>query len=191
MLHGLAVTRHTRPARRSPPMQLEEDRLLPLPPARAPRTTYHGSIAERGILPIARDGLRGYASSDGTRFCDNTLVTPSWVIALEMYGFDYSHGTQRFRVAFQVRVKHDSTVKKMGDTAFGHQRDWSVPRSEVEWAVPASNCAVTGVIVKQYHTAAAQHQLVGASHCHRRYVLQTGGAALQPGQHQPPPPPAA
>jgi len=154
-----------------------------------PRTT--GASQSGGFFPSRGTVCAATPAAMVPVFVDNTLVTPSRVIALEMYGFDYSHGTQRFRVAFQVRVKHDSTVKKMGDTAFGHQRDWSVPRSEVEWAVPASNCAVTGVIVKQYHTAAAQHQLVGASHCHRRYVLQTGGAALQPGQHQPPPPPAA
>jgi hypothetical protein len=120
---------------------------------------YHGSIFGPNVQPIAQEGLRGYASSDGTRLCNHTLVTPSWVIAMEMYGLEHTQGTNRFRAAFQVRVKHDGAIKKMADTAHSHQRDWIVPQNEVEWAIPVTNCAVTGIVVKQYHTTAAHEQL--------------------------------
>jgi len=148
-------------------------------PFEGTHTVWHGCIQEKNLAGIAKDGLRGYAKDGGHRFRDHTLVTPSWVIALEFYGYENVHvdGT-RYRVALQVRVKRGDAIKKLRDTAHTGQRDWNVAHNEVEWAVPVSNVAVTGVVVKQYHQTASIAKLDAYNqHSHRR--RQVGGAMAE------------
>jgi hypothetical protein len=128
-------------------------------------TAYHGNVVGTDIANILRDGLRAYNKDsytvkNGTSRVGDTLLIPSSVVALECYGYHVvgQNTGKIYRIALQTKCKTKNIVKGV-DTYNLTQLDWTIPRNEVEWSLPAHNVVVTGVLVKHYHSRQAISQL--------------------------------
>eukprot|EP00660_Eupelagonema_oceanica_P002518 gene2518-6805_t len=120
---------------------------------------WHGNISGKMLGSICKNGLRGYRPEaysvvSGTSRAGDTLVTPSWILALECYGFEHkaADGT-RYRIALKTQVRKSADIRRGKDTFNRHAIDWIVPHHTMEWSVPVGDVQVTGVVVKQYHQA--------------------------------------
>jgi len=126
---------------------------------------FHGNISGKEIKSICTKGLKPYPQTCGHRIEGHTLVTPSWVLALEGYGYECDLGEGLIRVCLKVQVPRtekgvsDFGGKPLPNTfyhAYNSQEmvslsDWNVKHSEMEISVPVETTQVVAVIVKQYH----------------------------------------
>jgi len=135
---------------------------------------HHGNIDGNGLGPILKNcRIRPYMYSKGREINKGEcLVTPSWVVASSVYGFEYEGGSiLHCRMWLLLEWRKGGQKKSFPNTASFESMDWFHPHDEIEWSVLPKDIIVRGLVVKQYYrNSIPSHNLSSHRNAHMKNV---------------------